>query len=386
MAAKPIPGVQAFQGDSEEHLQSQAAILLSIGTQLRGVQIKSLWLDRTIEEMQSVGPAVQIPPAEAAELGIPALAPTPKRISPGSTWQYIGNRFGMRAGVETDTDLLYKIADDFYGNPSHPCAAALLAACMNHRYGLPRVAAASSYFHLTAEPRATINALLNGTKDSNQLTRTVAATALARVFSDHNALRDFSIHPERFQTASATAGNSTIIVHGTWARNGDWFLPGNPGNFYDYLKQNIASDMDQPFIWTGGWSDGARAQAAEELKDWVINNGHQGLNLFGHSHGGNVAMLANHMGVNYGKQLVLLSCPVHSDKYMPVFDPAPTNRVISVRVKMDLVILADGGGQRFRDSRIEENVLDIWFDHFATHDPKVWQDPKHQLPAKVDHT
>ena len=44
----------------------------------------------------------------------------------------------------------------------------------------------------------------------------------------------------------------------------------------------------------------------------------------------------------------------------------------SFRVRMDLVILADRGGQRFQDNHIDEHVLPIWFDHFATHDPHTW--------------
>jgi hypothetical protein len=40
---------------------------------------------------------------------------------------------------------------------------------------------------------------------------------------------------------------------------------------------------------------------------------------------------------------------------------------------MDLVILADGGGQRFNVPQIQEHVLPVWFDHFATHEPKVWE-------------
>jgi hypothetical protein len=45
------------------------------------------------------------------------------------------------------------------------------------------------------------------------------------------------------------------------------------------------------------------------------------------------------------------------------------------------VILADRGGQHFSDPRISENVLGIWFDHFATHDPKVWT--KYNVPARL---
>jgi hypothetical protein len=44
----------------------------------------------------------------------------------------------------------------------------------------------------------------------------------------------------------------------------------------------------------------------------------------------------------------------------------------SVRVKLDLVILADRGGQRFKHPDIQEHVLPIWFDHGASHEQAVW--------------
>ena len=89
-------------------------------------------------------------------------------------------------------------------------------------------------------------------------------------------------------------------------------------------------------------------------------------------------MLATQLGLNSGK-LILLSCPVHVDKYMPDF--ARVGRVISIRVKYDLVILADRGGQQFTHPRIEENILPIWFDHSATHEPDTWK--KYKLPTKI---
>jgi alpha-beta hydrolase superfamily lysophospholipase len=103
---------------------------------------------------------------------------------------------------------------------------------------------------------------------------------------------------------------------------------------------------------------------------WIDDQELAGLDLFTHSHGGSVAMLATHNGTAVGR-LVLLSCPVHWPKYTPDF--ARVVKVVSVRVHLDLVILVDGGGQRFTDPRIHENVLPIWFDHFATHDPDVWR-------------
>lgn len=100
--------------------------------------------------------------------------------------------------------------------------------------------------------------------------------------------------------------------------------------------------------------------------------------LFTHSHGGSAAMLATQAGMNVG-EMVLLSCPVHAHKYYPDFRHA--KRIVSIRMRMDLVILADRGGQRFQDPRIEENVLPVWFNHSASHDPKVWHD--HDVPRMI---
>src|SRR6266849_4399848 len=90
------------------------------------------------------------------------------------------------------------------------------------------------------------------------------------------------------------------------------------------------------------------------------------------------AMLANQAGTTVG-HMVLLSCPVHWPKYSPDFNKV--GKVVSIRVHLDLVILADRGGQHFPDSRIHENVLPIWFDHFATHEPGVWQ--RYNVPSML---
>ncbi len=57
-------------------------------------------------------------------------------------------------------------------------------------------------------------------------------------------------------------------------------------------------------------------------------------------------------------------------KYQPAF--SRINKTVSLRVRLDLVILADGGGQRFKDPAIQETVLPIWFDHGAVIAPQTW--------------
>ncbi|HET9261306.1 MAG TPA: hypothetical protein VFP42_14385 [Acidimicrobiia bacterium] len=107
--------------------------------------------------------------------------------------------------------------------------------------------------------------------------------------------------------------------------------------------------------------------AARALKQWI---GDQGLNIpdfFAHSHGGTVANLATREGVEFDK-LVLLAWPVH-DQWRPDF--ARVGRVHDIRVRYDLVILVDRGGQRFNHPEVIEH-RNGWFDHAAPHEPAYW--------------
>jgi hypothetical protein len=60
-------------------------------------------------------------------------------------------------------------------------------------------------------------------------------------------------------------------------------------------------------------------------------------------------------------------------------------RIIDVRVRMDLVIIADRGDQTFTPppefaAKVTSHV-NGWFDHGDTHDPAYWQ--QHDLPAAL---
>jgi pimeloyl-ACP methyl ester carboxylesterase len=215
-----------------------------------------------------------------------------------------------------------------------------------------------------------INILVRGTRSRDPLVRDVAATALGRVAPEHPRLRQLT------KRAGARPGgepsHTALLVHGTFARNHEWWQPG--GSTHTYLKSTVRPDLydaNDRFEWSGGYSDAARDIGAHDLREWVEQHALDGLDLFGHSHGANVIMEATRFGLTAGK-LILLSCPVHVHKYMPDF--ARTTAVVSIRVHLDLVILADRGGQLFLHPQIQENVLPIWFDHGASHDPWVWQD------------
>jgi hypothetical protein len=206
----------------------------------------------------------------------------------------------------------------------------------------------------------------------------VAAHALARV-DPRNPRLEALLRPRR-RPSRRRRSRTSLLVHGTWGRGSAWWQPTG-GDFWKYVHDEVDASLygaADRFEWSGGYSDAARALAGGELSTWVQQHALAGLDLFTHSHGGSVAMLATTGGTAVGR-LALLSCPVHWPKYTPDF--ARVTKVVSVRVHLDLVILVDGGGQRFADPRISENVLPIWFDHFASHDPAVWR--QHGVPSML---
>jgi hypothetical protein len=284
-----------------------------------------------------------------------------------------GNRFLTeplgREQMPMFLEPLQDLAEHLYQEPTPLTAAALLEACLRHPDELPRVAAAASYFDLSSDPRRLLEVIVGGTHNDDELIRDVAATALARIAPEHPRLRELTEGDTR--AAGHEPSHTSLLIHGTWARYSTWWQPG--GTFHSYLLSQVRPDLYSAadrFEWSGGYSDAARALGATDLVAWINNHGLSGLDLFTHSHGGSVAMLASQAGLHIG-ELVLLSCPVHIPKYLPDF--TRMTKVVSIRVHLDLVILADGGGQRFQNPNIQENVLPVWFDHFATHDPGIWQ-------------
>jgi hypothetical protein len=376
LVTKPIPGHEAFGQADDSAILSQAAFVLILGNQLRGTpqaraaRSRAVGLDVT-EEL--------LPSEDQSVFPVPSIPTTAKRFSPDNLRTAVNRAAGIsdlraryRASASDSEAARFAysaLARNVYETPTPDSAAALLNECVFHSHELVRTAAAAAYCTHAANPEPLVNLLAQATRSKDTLTRDVAATALARFYPGHEALAVLRVsRPTRTRRPPS---RTSMLVHGTWAVGETWWQPG--GDFHSYMLANVRPDLYSAadrFEWSGGYSDAARASGGVNLKDWI--NGHQldGLQIFAHSHGGSVAMLATHNGSNMGK-LVLLSCPVHEDKYMPDFSRAPD--VVSIRVHADLVILVDGGRQRFRDNRIRENVLPCWFNHSLTHDPQTWQ-------------
>ncbi len=380
--SKPIPGADAFTDLQEEnHVQSQAATLLLIGAHQRG-DVPAL----QARAQAFVGPPpAPLPSADLQTLGFPLMEIGPARFRSEDLQKTLGVRFMAAPAarpspkdLQTASRSLRQAAGAFYQNANSETAAALLETGLRHPHPLVRVSAAASYFDLAANPQKAIRVLEEGLNSRDLLTRDVAAYALAHVDPKNPKLTPL-LQPGAKRSVRK-GSHTALIVHGTWARSSTWWQPPN-GDFWKYLHDNVDPTLygaGDRFEWSGGYSDAARALAGTDLHNWVQQYHLDGLDLFTHSHGGSVAMLANQACTRVGR-MVLLSCPVHWPKYSPDF--TKVHKVISIRVHLDLVILADRGSQHFQANRIQENVLPIWFDHFATHDPGVWQ--KYNVPSML---
>lgn len=370
--AKPFKGLAAFKEISEDTTPSQAAVLLALGNQIRGGDAPL----RARAAAQKRKAFVADEPESAF--------PVPKLRGVDGPIAFDDSRARLKAlyaytprqrSVSGDDFLRYESAyrnsaERLFAKPVATNAADLFALCLDHPKQLVRISAAISSMRLTTRPQQNVKILVDGLKSADALERDVAATGLARFYPEHPALRPLS----RGKTAPRVKKprRTVMLIHGTWASDAAWYQPG--GDLHQHvlaLRPDLYSAADF-FKWSGGWSDGARLDGATALKQWVESRNESGLDLIGHSHGANIMLKATELGLRVGKA-VLLSCPVHVDKYFPNFANVQTP-LFAVRVHMDLVVIADGGGQRFNHPQIKEITLPIWFDHGASHEPQVWQD------------
>src|SRR6266705_3104939 len=69
------------------------------------------------------------------------------------------------------------------------------------------------------------------TRDDDTLVPDLGATALARIYPEHSSLRRLTPWSKRRSKRAET--HTSLLVHGTFARNETWWQPG--GDFHGYL-------------------------------------------------------------------------------------------------------------------------------------------------------
>jgi hypothetical protein len=355
--AVPIPGPDAFAARGRDARLSQAAIVLSVGAAAGGVPER---VDR---------PAAIGLPTDLASCGRADPIPVEEAVAP----MEIDGATG-RVPAATSVRLMTRLVDE----PAPVTAAALVEANLRSDSRLVRTAAAVAALDTTG-PRADVLAqLVAGATRGDALTRELGRIGVARVDPQHEVLRTLVGRPARL-TGTDRPSRTAVLTHGSFASLTRWWRPG--GDFYRYLDSLVPPLKlhDPSFGWSGLYSDGARQLAAQQLVEWIADQNLQRPDFFPHSHGGTVVNLATRRGLELDR-LVLLSWPVH-EQWFPDF--TRVSRVIDVRVRLDLIILADRGGQTFtappeHAGKVTSHV-NGWFEHGDTHQPDYWD--RHQLPT-----
>ena len=257
-----------------------------------------------------------------------------------------------------------------YQKPSVKTAAALFEAAMRSPHPLVAVAGAAGARETTRLRKRIRQTLIDGAKSQDRLITRVSEAAISQIGPMHE-LADKRVIDQPKSKKRNRKSRTSVVTHGTFAANNDWYQPG--GDFYEALKAN-RPDLhvhDQSFKWTGSYSHSARLADAELLEQWIADQGLGTPDFFAHSHGGTVAHHATRRGVTFDR-LVLMAWPAR-EKWFPDF--ARVNRIIDIRVRFDLVILVDGGSQKFRTNlfNVEEHRHG-WFNHSAPHEPGYWDD------------
>ncbi len=267
-------------------------------------------------------------------------------------------------------DEMTRTVNGLYEHPTTEGAAALFEAAMHSPHPLVQVAAAAGARETTRLRKRIRRILEAGSQSDDRLVASLATEALSKIDpKDPYVNQRVIAQPtaEKRNRRSETA----VITHGTFSSDSAWYQPG--GDFYEALALN-RPDLavhDESFTWTGAYSPTARRADALLLKQWIDDQGLDTPDFFAHSHGGTVATLATRQGVDFDR-LVLMAWPVHR-QWFPVFPRV--NRIVDIRVRLDLVILLDRGGQRFRTGAFDvEEHRNGWFDHIAPHQPDYWDD------------
>jgi RHS repeat-associated protein len=82
------------------------------------------------------------------------------------------------------------------------------------------------------------------------------------------------------------SGNKAWLIHGTWSNpTKSW---GDDNSFDKYIE-GLFNESSERFKWSGGNTNGARSEAAEDLfekvYEWHLENPDEPIRLVGHSHG-----------------------------------------------------------------------------------------------------
>lgn len=172
------------------------------------------------------------------------------------------------------------------------------------------------------------------------------------------SLSEFLSNPQRLNYYSYAINNPavfvdptgllTIIIPGTFYNEKDWSDSGSAQAFVDSVAKSFKETHSTQVIgdknvWSGADNSAARQQAADYIVKLIKNYGFspgEELNIVGHSHGGNIAILVSRQIDRKIDNLVTLATPVRDD-YQP--NQAMIGRHVNAYSILDLVQGLGGG-------------------------------------------
>jgi hypothetical protein len=112
-----------------------------------------------------------------------------------------------------------------------------------------------SGIEITADPEPLISILAEERRATTSLCATWRRPRLPASIRD---TRHCFAWTADLNVAAHRAKHTSLLVHGTWARNDSWWQPG--GSLHAYLLPTILPDLyagADRFDWSGGYSDAA---------------------------------------------------------------------------------------------------------------------------------
>lgn len=361
---------EAFIEQDDSSLLSQAALLLSLAPLLHR--------EGAAEEL--------ISPERRGQFPLPNLPHHPWRIDGDEADAIAPRRFDFQPTVVGQdpsylSDVMYRVAERLYSGDAEPIDAVILARLAGrHPSPLVAVAGLVAQADMLVQAERPVEELRRFSDiAAGTLAGNLAMCALARMPRENQPIVAVRDRPPMDALRIDEPADALVLIHGTtmpWFAGGgisqSWWRPGEV--FHDYLRMGSRPDVyagPDPFAWGGGLNDEARDVAAKELRRWLDDRGIRNPDFVTHSHGGNVLL---HAIAAYGvvaRRMVLASCPVRSNY------PLRSDRIgvgASIRIEMDLFLLAEGSGQRFNNPAMMDHVLGRWFvNHSDPLLPEIWQ-------------
>jgi hypothetical protein len=137
MPEGPVAAVDAFGRSDSDAILSQAAILLCMGTQLRGEGIPIPGV--RVQEMLPATLPERLPAEDLAKLGLPSLPPAPGRIDAKRVRGGFASRYSLRedamlariVGESITSKVIPDLAQRHFLNPSPVTAATAMLLALS---------------------------------------------------------------------------------------------------------------------------------------------------------------------------------------------------------------------------------------------------------------